>query len=234
MKRWVLAGLFLLVFFGAEASEKDLYKFLWLDSDKKVYVLQNKVYQKKGTHYINLGYIADISSNYESLSGFQVGYGYFFAETWGINLFYSLYKGSPNSDSKNLELLDGVVPFIRKVDAKAGLGIEWSPFYGKINTFNKIIYFDWSFGLGGGMIWGRDNAETIASQRVAERYEDTANTALMVKSLVRVYITRRFNVSLEYHYDIYNARKVYTEEGRENGTRIVSREEFAFLLGMSF
>ena len=28
------------------ASEKDLYNFLWLDPDKKVYVLQNKIHKK--------------------------------------------------------------------------------------------------------------------------------------------------------------------------------------------
>mgnify|MGYP000697543964 CR=1 FL=1 len=29
------------------ATEKDLYDFLWLDPDKKVYVLQNKVHKKE-------------------------------------------------------------------------------------------------------------------------------------------------------------------------------------------
>lgn len=28
------------------ADEKDLYDFMWLDPDKKVYVLQNKVHKK--------------------------------------------------------------------------------------------------------------------------------------------------------------------------------------------
>ena len=216
------------------AAEQDLYNFLWLDSDKKVYVLQNKVYKKKGTHYVNLGYIADFSSNYENLRGIQGAWGYFFGEDWGVELAYHYYKGNPNSDAKNLELLDGVVPFIRKVDSKASGVILWSPFYGKINTFNKIIYFDWSFGLGGGMIWGRDNAETIASPKGTDRYVKTVEPALTLKNIVRIYITRRLSAILEYHYDVYNARKAYTKAGRENGTRMVYREEIAFLLGMSF
>jgi hypothetical protein len=38
-----------------KANEKDLYDFMWLDPDKKVYVLQNKVHKKERTIYINLG-----------------------------------------------------------------------------------------------------------------------------------------------------------------------------------
>ena len=225
---------FLLLSRGAGAAEDDLYKFLWLDSDKKVYVLQNKVYQKKGSFYFHLGYVADISSNYEDLSGFQGALGYYFSENWGIELFYHLYSGSSNSDAKNLQELNGIVPFIRKVTAKGGGVLLWSPFYGKINIFNKIIYFDWSFGGGAGMVWGNDNAKTVAARRDEDIYEDTAYPAVMAKSSFRIYVTRRFSFGLEYHYDTYNARKVYTPEGRENGNRRVFREEFAFILGMSF
>ena len=81
-------GFLLLLAPGIHADQNDLYKFLWLDADKKVYVLQNKVYEKRRTAYFNLGYIADISSNYESLSGFQGALGYFFAETgvWSCSI----------------------------------------------------------------------------------------------------------------------------------------------------
>ena len=86
----------------------------------------------------------------------------------------------------------------------------WSPFYGKINVFNKIIYFDWSFGLGGGIIEGEDNAKTVASRRNEDVYEDTSNAAIMLKNTFRIYLSRLLSVSFEYHYDTYNARKVYT------------------------
>ena len=234
MKKWVWVWAWLMLSPVLQAAEEDFYKFLWLDSDKKVYVLQNKVYQKGGSFYVHLGYIADISSNYEDISGFQGSLGYYFLENWGLELFYHLYQGSSNSDAKNLEELDNVVPFIRKVDAKAGGALMWSPFYGKINVFNKIIYFDWSFGVGGGLIWGQDNAKTVAARRNKDIYEKTTYPAVMLKNSLRIYLTRRFSFSLEYHYDMYSARKVYTPAGKENGVRSIFREEFAFLLGMSF
>ena len=233
MRVWGLAGLlFLLASSRLMAAEEDLYKFLWLDSDKKVYVLQNKMYQKKGSLYFNLGYVADISSNFEDMSGIQGAMGYYLSEDWGLELFYHLYSASSNSDAVNLQKLNGVVPFIRKLDAKGGGVLLWSPFYGKFNVFNQIIYFDWSFGVGGGLVWGRDNAKTVASRRGKEVYEETTNPAVMLKNSFRIYITRRFSISLEYHYDTYNARKVYIN-GKESGSRRVFREEFAFLLGMS-
>ena len=34
---------------NTHAGEKSLYDFLWLDPDKKVYVLQNKIYKKEHT-----------------------------------------------------------------------------------------------------------------------------------------------------------------------------------------
>jgi hypothetical protein len=43
---WILSGSKALF-----AAEDDLYDYLWLDPDKKVYVLQNKVYKKKSKYH---------------------------------------------------------------------------------------------------------------------------------------------------------------------------------------
>ena len=87
--KWTSIVMLAWVAWPIQAAQDDLYNFLWLDADKKVYVLQNKVYEKKGTGYFNLGYIADISSNYENLNGYQGAFGYFFSENWGLELFLS-------------------------------------------------------------------------------------------------------------------------------------------------
>jgi len=57
-----------------KASEKDLYDFLWLDPDKSVYVLQNKVYKKKNSFYGSVGFLQGQSSN---LPGYYIGNGHF-------------------------------------------------------------------------------------------------------------------------------------------------------------
>ena len=59
----------------------------------------------------------------------------------------------------------------------------WAPFYGKINTFNKILYFDLFFGIGLATIGGKDNAETVALQRKKgeDKLSKVSNIALSAK-----------------------------------------------------
>ncbi len=47
---------FLVIFYTSFslAGEKDLYDFQWLDPDKSVYVLQNKIYPKNKTFYVDI------------------------------------------------------------------------------------------------------------------------------------------------------------------------------------
>ena len=71
-------NLFLLLFLvwalglpKALAAEKDLYDFLWLDPDKQVYVLQNKVHKKEHTIYANAGMGLGLSSTFKILRLFM-------------------------------------------------------------------------------------------------------------------------------------------------------------------
>jgi len=66
------------------AAEKDLYDFLWLDPDKKVYVLQNKVHKKEHTVYANLGTGLGLSSTFQDTSLLHGNIGYFITEEWAI------------------------------------------------------------------------------------------------------------------------------------------------------
>ena len=68
------------------ADEKDLYDFLWLDPDKKVYVLQNKVHKKEHTVYANVGIGTGLSSDFQDTSMFHANAGFFFTEEWGIKI----------------------------------------------------------------------------------------------------------------------------------------------------
>ncbi len=202
--------LVMVLLFGAapslsKADESDLYDFLWLDPDKKVYVLQNKVYRKENTFYANAGYLMDLSSNYTSGKGFRVGAGYYISEEWGVELMYQSYSNTNNDAYKALQQVNGSVPFIRKYNKVYGAMGVWSPFYGKINTFNKIIYFDWSFGLGAGKVETESNKDTVSSPSTADRFAKESYTGILAKTALRVHITKKVHLNIEYMRTTINA-----------------------------
>ena len=96
--------------FCLKAAEGDLYKFLWLDTDKKVFVLQNKLYKKKNTHYLDVALVQDLSSNFQEVRGAQISYGYYFSEYWAIEGFYHHYTSSDNEDAKKVKDVSKLKP----------------------------------------------------------------------------------------------------------------------------
>jgi outer membrane beta-barrel protein len=219
--------------FEVYASEKDLYDFLWLDPDKKVYVLQKKIYKKAKSFYFNLGYAKGLGNTYQDVSGVHFSGGYYFKETWAIEAKYSQYNNKENDDMESLRRLNGSIPFIRKVERTYGLSAVWSPFYGKINTFNKIIYFDWSFGIGLGQIQTESNALSVSDPNTANIYNDEKYLALLGKTSLRVHLNRRFHVGIEYHHDTYRAPgPKYTTRPQEKSWR--SHRDLIFSIGINF
>ena len=221
---------------NVQASEKDLYNFQWLDPDKKVYVLQKKVYKRKGTFYANFGYLSGLNFNYLDVSGFLAGIGYYFGEEWAFEVFYHLYRNGANEAQKNiLKTHDEAVPFIRKFQSKEGGMILWSPFYGKINTFNKIIYFDWSFGLGGGTLAAKSNACCVAREDSdLDKFEAESFKALFFKTAFRIYMNKWLSVGAEYHRNWYNGGGPEFIEGKKPKKDLRFYGEFIFLMGLSF
>ena len=206
------------------AAEDDLYKFLWLDRDKKVYVLQNKIYRKKGQHHIDLGFITHLSSNYQDISGFKAAYGLYFTEIWGLEFFYHHYSSEDNEDTVNLRNFDDVNPLTRKLTSKLGGMLLWSPFYGKINTFNKIIYLDLYFGLGGGILVGEDNVDTVDDPTIRDIFTKRNYATLMGKIVLRVYISRSLHLNVGYHMDYYKVYNISTSEGDTGKSQTITND----------
>lgn len=187
------------------AGEESLYDFLWLDPDKKVYVLQNKLYKKEHSFYFDVGYISNFTSKFQDTSGFGARAGYYIHEEWGLEVFYNQYSNRNNDDFRNVRLINEAEPFIRRMDSSYGANIIWSPFYGKINTFNKIFYFDWSFGAGLAKVNTESNIKTVRIGNVKNRYEKESYTGSVLKSNVKLHFTENIHVGLEYMNTYYMA-----------------------------
>ena len=195
-KYWSFIILFIFPL-SSYAGEEDLYDFLWLDPDKTVYVLQNKIYPKEKSYYLDIGYLTNATSTFQETNGAQIKAGYFFAEEWAVEFNYISYSNTDNSTLDTVKSVAGLVPFIRRPVSTTGVFGIWSPFYGKINTFNKIYYFDWSFGFGIGSMNAESNLET-AEIKDQDRFDSENFTTFMLKTTFKFHINRSFHIGIEY------------------------------------
>lgn len=215
------------------ADEKDLYDFMWLDPDKKVYVLQNKVHKKDKTVYLNLGYGMGLSSNFQDTSLVHTNAGFNFTEEWAVELLYTKYSNSDNEAIENLKRLNGSIPFIRKTDSNFGLLAKWSPFYGKINTFNKIFYFDWNLGLGVGKLNTSSNAKSVANQAQANTYTDEKYTSVIAKTGLSFHATKNIHIGVDLIMNNYKAPGP-TINGATPSSKLRQNTDAILTIGVSF
>jgi len=211
----------------ARASEKSLYDFLWLDPDKSVYVLQNKIYRKEKTFSVDVSLLRTVGNEFQDTIGADIKANYFLTETWGVEVFFTNYSNSDSDNFKNVVYIsetDGtpnstLFPFVRRLKTAVGAMAIWSPFYGKINTFNRIYYFDWSFGLGLANLGAESNLRTVVDPSLSNAYDSESFTALAYKTSFKFHVTRQVNFSIElrnFSYQAAGPRDVNSKELRDN------------------
>ncbi|MBY0518789.1 MAG: outer membrane beta-barrel domain-containing protein [Bacteriovoracaceae bacterium] len=205
MLKLMLVGVLSLYAVALKAGEESTYDFLWLDPDKAVYVLQNKIHKKENSLYVDVGYLKNLTSTFQDTSGVAVKAGYYFHEEWAIEGLYLGYQNSNNDNFNNVRLLNSGFPFVRRPVSTMGLGVVWSPFYGKINTFNTIVYFDWSFGAGIAQVTTESNLTSVQNTSAPNYYDKEHNTGAYAKSAVKFHLNANWHVGVEWIGTYYNA-----------------------------
>lgn len=207
MFNWIFIALVLVVSMSKEvrAGEESLYDFLWLDPDKKVYVLQNKLYKKESKVYFEAGYLSNYTSKFQTTQGFQLKTGFYLREEWALEASYQKYSNTNNDEFRSIRLINKTEPFIRRLNSSIGANLIWSPFYGKINTFNEIIYFDWSFGAGYTNITAESNLKTATSSLLANKYSKESHHGAVLKTNVKVHLKENIHLGIEYMNTYYMA-----------------------------
>lgn len=216
------------------AGEKSLYDFLWLDPDKKVYVLQNKIYKKEKTFYGDLGYLSNFTSKFQDTRGVAGRVGYFFDEDWGVELYYNQYMNSDNEDWRNVRKINSADPFVRRFKNTMGAMAIWSPFYGKINTFNQIFYLDWQFGLGLGKISAESNKSTVANQTLDSVYESESYTAVVWKTQLKFHLKENIHLGVEWMQHHYSAPGPKPPGGSVPSAKLRNNQDLIFSIGFSY
>lgn len=148
--------LFSFISIASYAAEDSIYDFEWMDQDKEIYVLQNRLYQKQSKFQFTLLGSKTMSDKFiDGYSGILKA-AFYLNEDWGIELLGGLGFGSENPTAGMIRE-QGTVPFYRKLETFFGANIIWSPFYGKFNAFNQIYYLDWFISAGLVSVSSSDN-----------------------------------------------------------------------------
>ena len=232
MFKWVLIAAVLVVSMSKQvhAGEESLYDFLWLDPDKKVYVLQNKLYKKEHKFYFDAGYISNYTSKFQATQGFQLKGGFYLREEWALEASFQQYSNGNNDEFRNIRIINKTEPFIRRLNSSLGANLIWSPFYGKINTFNEIVYFDWSFGAGYTKINAESNIKTAAFGAVSNKFGKENYNGAVLKTNFKVHLKENMHLGVEYMNTYYMA------PGPQNpkSDRLRTNTDIIFSVGFSF
>jgi len=185
----------------AFAKKDSLYSFKWLDDGEKVFVIQNQEYTKSGKFSIDVQIIDSEGSAFQDTLGVGLVANFFFNENWGIDVSYKHYLNDNNQDLTNLleYPTQAIKPLVSKVDSVISAHLLWTPFYGKINTFNKIHYFDWGLGLGVGQFTISSNYKTFNQSNKNLTFTSETAIGFDFKSFFKFYATENINIGIEYH-----------------------------------
>ena len=217
-------------------SESSLYNFSWLDQDKEVYVLQNRKFRKVGHFHFFGGLGITVNGKMVDSTSVQARANYFIHEEWGIELLYAMNQGSENEVAKSVRNSGGIgsIPFRRIVDTYTGGMVLWSPFYGKINTFNSLVYFDLIFGLGLAKLTEENNRTEFESNGAISGVDNIENhTALLWEIGAMFYLNKTWSVRVDLTALHYKAQTALSTAS-ENDEEIYSNYDATVSVGLSF
>jgi outer membrane beta-barrel protein len=185
-------------------DENSEYNFNWLDPEKKIYVLQNRKYEKAGHAMATLMGGPGLSNSYSTAWNLDPRIAYYFSEAFGIEAFYTVTFNSQNNTFKALsQTSPTTLPVVRQFKNELGFVGQWVPWYAKINVFNKIIYFDWYFAGGAGQVDTQIDTRTNTNQ--PQQLQDQKFFALYAGTGHLYHLTTDVTVRLDFTGSYYRA-----------------------------
>lgn len=210
----------------AKESSDDEYNFSWLDPDKKIYVLQNRRYQKANRALLSGMVGVGWSNPYRSTFNIDPRLAFYFSETLGFEVFYTMVSNSGNSTYEALRNSSpSSLPIIREITSQYGALLHWVPWYAKINMFNQILYFDWYISGGLGQIKSRIDTNRFSTGSPV--YENQDLFAFFVGTGHQYHLSESFLVRLDVTGAFYQAQ-IY---GNSGDKKLYSNYNFTFGIG---
>ena len=188
----------------AKASDDPEYDFSWLDPDKKVQVLQNRRYRKALHPMISVLGGAASNDPFNTSYSVEPRVSFNISEQFAFEGFYGFYFNSRNSLDAALAVTSpNALPTVRETRSRYGGLLQWSPWYAKINVFNSILYFDWYFSAGAGVLnTALDMRDSTAQASV---YQDESYFAAFAATGHQYHFNEWLKVRLDVTTGFYNA-----------------------------
>lgn len=196
------------------ADEKSIYDFEWMDQDKQIYVLQNRLFEKNQSLILSLLGSRTMSNKFVDTYYGALKAGYYFNEDWGLEVVGGFGTGSENTTAKNVRR-QSAVPFYRQIDHYFGALINWSPLYGKFNAFDKIFYLDWYFGAGLTSVSTSDNRNEFAVSSDRSKTKDSHMGGIWQTGLL-FYLSSNWMIRFEFQGIHFQADLISKDSGSAN------------------
>jgi outer membrane beta-barrel protein len=117
-----------------------------------------------------------------------------------------LNTNKKNNAHDSVKAVNGIIPFTRKLLSSTLVYGVWSPFYGKVNTFNNIYYFDWYLAAGIGSAKFESNLDSVTDPNVPDSFKTENYTVVGLKTGIKAYISKQFHIGIEFVNQNYEAR----------------------------
>lgn len=211
---------------STEDDEDSEYNFSWLDPDKKVFVLQNRKYRKAMRFGIFGAGGINVNNPYRTEYPLIPRAAFWFTEQFGVEFFYAHVLSSESSNFTALKKVSAsALPFVRQNKSYYGAVFSWTPWYAKMNFFNKILYFDWSINGGIGQVStavNLSNRADLAPNLLAENF-----FAYVIGLDQKFYLNQHFVVRWDLIGLFYRAKGA-------DFTTVKWHRNFDFTLGLGF
>lgn len=204
------------------------YNFRWLDPDKKIYVIQNRKYEKQGRFELSGGGGLNLSGAYINGFDFYSRAVFYASETIGVTFLGVFQTSSENRNLEELKKVSTAIPNIRYMKSMFAGYITFVPFYGKFNLFNRIFYVDWHWEVGVGSV--SSEYDLNSDSEGDPNLGISKHTALTWGTGMKFFISRNFAARLDMQALYYNAPAI---EGNELSTT-ETKSEYNYLLMLGF
>jgi outer membrane beta-barrel protein len=187
-----------------EQTEQDEYDFSWLDPEKKIYVVQNRKYLKKGRLEVALAGGVGMGEPYRTRRVVMPRGIFYVNENWGLSAFGGFVS---NSENGNVQAMQDAganrIPAVRDVQNYIGGSVMWLPFYGKINMFNQIFYIDWHLEAGLAQTSTEIDLNTRFNQ--SPQIQESTHMGYLWGTGWKFFVTRNFGARLDFQALYYKA-----------------------------
>lgn len=192
---------------GADAPPEpgqDEYDFSWLDPEKKIYVVQNRKYTKKGKLELALSGGLGMGQPYRTTRTILPRAFYYINESWAVSAFMGFNSNAENGNVQAMrDAGSNRIPAVRDIQSFVGGSVAWLPFYGKVNMFNQILYLDWHIEAGIGQVSTEIDLNTRFSG-TPDIFE-SSHTSFHLGTGQKFFITKNFAARLDFLALYYKA-----------------------------